>query len=105
MYNSVKSRSKSAHKEYCATYGTTFTLVKCWKILKDHGKWKAVEMPLYLNSCKSGGSKKLRTSKTSSHDTLRSTHIGLDLNDKAADSEDEEVQEVRPIGWDKLKKI
>ncbi|GJT45913.1 hypothetical protein Tco_0954628 [Tanacetum coccineum] len=54
--------------------------------------------------CKSGGSKKLRTSKTTSHGTSRLTHIGLDLNDKVADSKDEEVQEVRPIGWDKLKK-
>ncbi|GKC91311.1 hypothetical protein Tco_1151960 [Tanacetum coccineum] len=48
IYNSVKSRYKSdanesyyydlAHKEYRALYGTTFTLVECWKLLKDHSK-------------------------------------------------------------------
>ncbi|GJT08784.1 hypothetical protein Tco_0843246 [Tanacetum coccineum] len=33
-----------------------------------------------------------------------SVHIGLDLNDEAADSEDVDVQEVAPIGRDRTKK-
>ncbi|GKA96184.1 hypothetical protein Tco_0818279 [Tanacetum coccineum] len=61
-------------------------------------------MPLYMKKCKSSGSKKSRTSETTLHDTSDSTHIGLDLNDEAIDSEDEEVEEVRPIGWDMAKK-
>ncbi|GKA48204.1 hypothetical protein Tco_0741162 [Tanacetum coccineum] len=43
--------------------------------------------------------------ETTSHDTSDSTHVGLDLNDEATDSvEDEDVQEVRPMGRDKAKK-
>ncbi|GJW63349.1 hypothetical protein Tco_0115233 [Tanacetum coccineum] len=48
--------------------------------------------------------KKSRTSETTTHATLDSTHIGLDLNDKAANSEDVEVQDVRRMGQDMSKK-
>ncbi|GJV92951.1 hypothetical protein Tco_1540764 [Tanacetum coccineum] len=50
-----------------------------------------------------GGSKKSWTSKTTSHDTSDSLHIGLDLNDEVVDSEDVEV-EVRHMGQDRSKK-
>ncbi|GJU98930.1 hypothetical protein Tco_1328201 [Tanacetum coccineum] len=49
-------------------------------------------------------SKKSRTSETTSQGNLDSTHIGLNLNDKATDSEDVEVQEVPPMGRDRVKK-
>ncbi|GKA27798.1 hypothetical protein Tco_0713966 [Tanacetum coccineum] len=51
-----------------------------------------------------GGSKKSRISKTTSHDTSDLAHIGLDLYDEAANYEDLEVQEVRPMGQDMYKK-
>nr|GEX78135.1 hypothetical protein [Tanacetum cinerariifolium] len=43
--------------------------------------------------------------ETTSHDTSDSAHIGLDLNDEATDSEDEEVHETRPIGQYMAKKM
>nr|GEU88931.1 hypothetical protein [Tanacetum cinerariifolium] len=61
-------------------------------------------MSLYLRTCKSGGSKKSWTSKTTSHGTSDSLHIGLDLNNEAVDLEDVEVQEVRHMGRDMSKK-
>ncbi|GKF59712.1 hypothetical protein Tco_0176498 [Tanacetum coccineum] len=61
-------------------------------------------MPKYLKNCKGGASKKSRTSETTSHGTSDSAHFGLNLNNEADDSEDVEIQEVRPIGRDKSKK-
>ncbi|GJR15531.1 hypothetical protein Tco_0798183 [Tanacetum coccineum] len=56
----------------------------------------------FLNLKKS--SKKSRISQTTSQDNSDSAHIGLNVNDEAADSDDVEVQEVRPIGRDATKK-
>ena len=50
------------------------------------------------------GLKKSKTSETTSHTTSDSTHGGFNLNDKATDSKDVEVWEVRPTGRDKAKK-
>ncbi|GKD36919.1 hypothetical protein Tco_1257126 [Tanacetum coccineum] len=44
-----------------------------------------------------------KTSKTTSHGTLDSTHIALELNDKATDSEDVEVQEERELEMEDLR--
>ncbi|GJS26461.1 ribonuclease H-like domain-containing protein [Tanacetum coccineum] len=85
IYNSVRDRHQSgscdntvyqeAELEYRTIYNAPFTLTECWKILKDHPKWK----------------KEIR--------------IGVNLNDEAADSEDVEAQEVpAPIGRDRAKK-
>ncbi|GJR73283.1 glutathione S-transferase T3-like protein [Tanacetum coccineum] len=114
MYNSTKSRNqsgscgntiyKTAEKEYRAYYCSAFPTVECWKILKDHKKWTTVEYPKYL-STKYLGSKNLRTLETTSHCTSDSAHIGLDLNDEATDSGDEEVQETRQMGRDKAKRM
>nr|GEZ96209.1 hypothetical protein [Tanacetum cinerariifolium] len=60
------------------------------KIFNDHSKWKYVEMPKFLKSKKTS-SKQSRTLETTSYGTSDSTHVGLDLNDEAADSEDVEV--------------
>ncbi|GJS43275.1 glutathione S-transferase T3-like protein [Tanacetum coccineum] len=105
-YNGAKSRHHGgacensiyqvSEKEYREISRTLFPIVECWKIVKDHQKWKYVEIPKFLKS-KNPSSKKSRTSKTTSHGTLDSTHIALELNDKATDSEDVEVQEVRPV--------
>ncbi|GJS27731.1 hypothetical protein Tco_0488351 [Tanacetum coccineum] len=70
---------------------------------EDHSKWRKVEMPKFFNSKKTS-SKKSRTSETTSQGNSDSAHIGVDLNDEAADSEDVEVQEVRPMGRDAAKK-
>nr|GEW49513.1 hypothetical protein [Tanacetum cinerariifolium] len=61
-------------------------------------------MPKYLKT-KKPSSRQSRTSKTTSHDTSDSTRIGLDLNDEATDTGDEEVEEVRPVGRDMTKKM
>ncbi|GJQ96797.1 hypothetical protein Tco_0007936 [Tanacetum coccineum] len=45
------------------------------------------------------------TSETTSHGTSDSTRIGLDLNDEATDSGDEEVEDVRSVGRDMAKKM
>nr|GEV77149.1 hypothetical protein [Tanacetum cinerariifolium] len=44
------------------------------------------------------------TSETTSQGNSNSSHIGLNLNDEAADSEDVNVQEVAPMGRDRAKK-
>ncbi|GKB97472.1 glutathione S-transferase T3-like protein [Tanacetum coccineum] len=113
IYNSVKDRLQSgacdniiyheAKIEYRTIYHSAFALTECWKILKDYSKWRKVKMPKFFNSKKTS-SKKSRTSETTSQGNSDSTHIGVDLNDEAADSEDVEVQEVRPMGRDAAKK-
>ncbi|GJT77616.1 hypothetical protein Tco_1044341 [Tanacetum coccineum] len=88
----------------------SYDLVNCkWKnkirpkILKDHSKWKKVEMPKFYKFKKSS-SKKLRTSETTSQGNSDSAHIGLNLNGEPADLEDVDVQEVAPMGRDWAKK-
>ncbi|GKA64719.1 hypothetical protein Tco_0764426 [Tanacetum coccineum] len=67
-------------------------------------KWKKVEMPKFYKS-KQSSSKKSRTSENTSQGNSDSAHIDVNLNDEAADSEDEEAQEVpAPIGRDRAKK-
>ncbi|GKD63622.1 hypothetical protein Tco_1305730 [Tanacetum coccineum] len=73
------------------------------EVAVDHSKWRKVEMPKFFKSKKTSF-KKSRTSETTSQGNSDSAHIGLDLNDEAADSEDAEVQEVRPMGRDRAKK-
>nr|GEW31941.1 hypothetical protein [Tanacetum cinerariifolium] len=103
IYNSVRDRHQrgscdnivyqEAELEYRTIYNAPFTLTECWKILKDHPKWKKVEMTKFYKS------KKSRTSENTSQGNSDSTHIGVNLNDEAADSEDVEAQEVpAPIG-------
>ncbi|GJY76980.1 glutathione S-transferase T3-like protein [Tanacetum coccineum] len=95
---------QEAELEYRTIYNAPFTLTECWKILKDHPKWKKVEMPKFYKSKKSS-SKKSRTSENTSQGNLYSAHIGVNLNDEAADSEDVEAQEVpAPMGRDRAKK-
>ncbi|GJR20238.1 GTP-binding protein OBGC, chloroplastic [Tanacetum coccineum] len=90
IYNSVRDRHQSgscdntvyqeAELEYCTIYNALFTLTECWKIVKDHPKWKK------------------------SQDISDSTTLWGELNDEAADSEDVEAQEVpAPIGRDRAK--
>ncbi|GKB22797.1 hypothetical protein Tco_0862198, partial [Tanacetum coccineum] len=72
-------------------------------------KWKnrirhKVEMPKFYKSKKSS-SKNSRTSKNTSQENSDSAHIGVNLNDEAADSEDVEAQEVPALmGRDRAKK-
>nr|GEZ75209.1 glutathione S-transferase T3-like [Tanacetum cinerariifolium] len=114
IYNSVQDRHQSgscdnivyqeAELEYRTIYNAHFTLTECWKILKDHPKWKKGEMPKFYKSKKSS-SKKSRTSENTSQRNSDSAHIGVNLNDEAADSEDVEAQEVpAPMGRDRAKK-
>ncbi|GKC00167.1 hypothetical protein Tco_0986303 [Tanacetum coccineum] len=85
IYNSVRDRHQSgscdntvyqeAELEYRTIYNAPFTLTECWKILKDHPKWKKVEMPKFYKSKKSS-SKKSRTSENTSQGNSDSAHIG-----------------------------
>ncbi|GKA34429.1 hypothetical protein Tco_0720858 [Tanacetum coccineum] len=93
IYNSVRDRYQSgscdntvyqeAELEYRIIYKSSFTLTECWKILKDHPKWKKVEMPKFYKS-KQSSSKKSRTSENTSQENSVSAHIGVNLNDEAA---------------------
>ncbi|GKD62813.1 hypothetical protein Tco_1300322 [Tanacetum coccineum] len=61
-------------------------------------------MPKFFKS-KQSSSKKSRISENTSQENSDSTHIGVNLNDEAADSEVVEAQEVpAPIGRDRAKK-
>ncbi|GJW64698.1 hypothetical protein Tco_0116582 [Tanacetum coccineum] len=72
--------------------------------MKDHPKWKKVEMPKFYKSKKSS-SKKSRTSENTSQGNSDTAHIGVNLNDETADSDDVEAQEVpAPMGRDRAKK-
>ncbi|GKD29699.1 glutathione S-transferase T3-like protein [Tanacetum coccineum] len=106
-YDSVNCKWKNRIRpklEYRTIYNAPFTLTECWKILKDHPKWKKVEMPKFYKS-KQSSSKKSRTSENTSQGNSDLAHIGVNLNDEAADSEDVEAQEVpAPIGRDRAKK-
>ncbi|GJU84855.1 hypothetical protein Tco_1292401 [Tanacetum coccineum] len=70
--------------------------------VEGNGKKAArVEMSKFYKSKKSS-SKKSRTSENTSQGNSDSTHIGVNLNDEAADSEDVEAQEVpAPMGRDR----
>nr|GFD18301.1 hypothetical protein [Tanacetum cinerariifolium] len=81
---------QEAELEYRTIYNAPFALDDCWKILKNHPKWKKVEIPKFHKSKKSSF-KKSRTSETTSQGDSDSTHIGLNLNDEAAYSEDVNV--------------
>nr|GEY88650.1 hypothetical protein [Tanacetum cinerariifolium] len=104
IYNSVRDRHQSgsrdnivyqeAELEYRTIYNAPFTLTECWKILKDHPKWKKVEMTKFYKSKKSS-SKKSRTLENTPQGNLDSVHISVNLNDEAADSEDVEAQEMK----------
>ncbi|GJY11909.1 integrase, catalytic region, zinc finger, CCHC-type containing protein [Tanacetum coccineum] len=83
--------------EYRTIYNAPFTLTECWKILKDHPKWKKVEMPKFYKS-KQSSSKKSRTSENTSQGNSDSAHIGVNLNDEAADSEEMKLRFLQPIG-------
>ncbi|GJU55040.1 hypothetical protein Tco_1228754 [Tanacetum coccineum] len=52
------------------------------------------------NSIERNGKKETGTSETTSQGNSDSTHIGVDLNNEAADSEDVEVQDVTPPNSD-----
>ncbi|GJX46590.1 glutathione S-transferase T3-like protein [Tanacetum coccineum] len=104
IYNSVRDRHQSgscdntvyqeAELEYRTIYNAPFTLTECWKILKDHPKWKKVEMPKFYIKSKQSSSKKSRTSENTSQGNSDLAHIGVNLNDEAADSEDVEAKSV-----------
>nr|GEY56083.1 hypothetical protein [Tanacetum cinerariifolium] len=65
---------------------------------------KRLKCQSFINPKKSS-SKKSRTSENTSQGNSDSTHIGMNLNDEAADSEDVEAQEVpAPMGRDRAKK-
>nr|GEW48803.1 hypothetical protein [Tanacetum cinerariifolium] len=61
---------------------------------------KKVEYPMYFKA-KYLGSKKSRTLESASD----SAHNGLNLNDEAANLGDEEIEESRPMGQDKTKRM
>nr|GEW60989.1 hypothetical protein [Tanacetum cinerariifolium] len=81
-------------------------LCKAWVLdgsNRDHSKWRKVEMPKFFKTKKTSF-KKSRTSETTSQGNSDSAYIGVDLNDEATNSEDVEVQEVRPMYRDRAKK-
>nr|GEX40014.1 hypothetical protein [Tanacetum cinerariifolium] len=75
---------QKAIDEYRAEYGLHFTLLHAWRLLKDHKKWKEVELPKIRGQGHLG-----KKSKSNSLNTSESAHV---------------VQEARPVGGDKAKK-
>ena len=76
---------QKAIDEYRDEYGSHFTLLHAWSLLKDHKKWKEVELPIIRGHGRLG--KKL---KSTSFNTSESAHV---------------VQGTRPAaGVDKAKK-
>ncbi|GJR16521.1 hypothetical protein Tco_0799173 [Tanacetum coccineum] len=78
IYNSVRDRHQSgscdntvyqeAELEYHTIYNAPFTLTECWKILKDHPKWKKAQeipAPIGQDRAKKKGSSSGARSKTS----------------------------------------
>nr|GEW36295.1 hypothetical protein [Tanacetum cinerariifolium]GEW56579.1 hypothetical protein [Tanacetum cinerariifolium] len=66
-------------------------------------KMEKIEMPKFYKS-KQIIFQKIKDTKTTSQSNSDSAHIGLNLNDEAADSMDVNVQEVKPMGQDRAKK-
>ncbi|GJZ36652.1 hypothetical protein Tco_0582843 [Tanacetum coccineum] len=65
-----------------------------FEILKTHPKWKNLEIPKFYKS-KQSSSKNSRTSENTSQENSDSAHIGANLNDEAAASDEvEKLQEV-----------
>ncbi|GKC96295.1 ribonuclease H-like domain-containing protein [Tanacetum coccineum] len=71
--------------------GIPFKLRHCWEILKDHPKWQEIALPKF--STRSGGSKRRKSSGSSSFNT-KSGEASINLNTNVGDNDEDEVQEV-----------
>ncbi|GJU53310.1 ribonuclease H-like domain-containing protein [Tanacetum coccineum] len=81
--------------------GIPFKLHHCWEILKDRPKWQKMALPKF--STGSGGSKRHKSSGSSSFNT-QSWEASINLNTNVDDNDEDEVQEVqRPEGRDKAR--
>nr|GEV51379.1 hypothetical protein [Tanacetum cinerariifolium] len=90
-YDSVnckwKNRICPKVSQFCEIYNS----------VKDRHQSGACDATIYQEA-------KIETSETTSQGNSDSAHIGLNLNDEAANSEDAEVQEVPRMGRDRAKK-
>ncbi|GJS03576.1 glutathione S-transferase T3-like protein [Tanacetum coccineum] len=78
-----------------------FKLRHCWEILKDRPKWQEIAIPKF--STESGGSKRHKSSGSSSFNT-ESGEASINLNTNVGDNDEDEVQEIRrPEGRDKAR--
>nr|GFA12955.1 hypothetical protein [Tanacetum cinerariifolium] len=73
----------------------------CWEVLKDRPKWQEIALPKF--STGSGGSKRHKSSGSSSFNT-ESGEASINLNTNVGDNDEDEVQEIRrPDGRDKAR--
>ncbi|GJT78982.1 glutathione S-transferase T3-like protein [Tanacetum coccineum] len=81
--------------------GLPFKLRHCWEILKDRPKWQEIAIPKFATE--SGGSKRRKSSGSSSFNT-ESGEASINLNTNVGDNNEDEVQEIRrPEGRDKAR--
>ncbi|GKA22952.1 glutathione S-transferase T3-like protein [Tanacetum coccineum] len=71
-----------------------------WDILKDRPKWQEIALPKFLTW--SGGSKRHKSSGSSSFNT-ESREQSINLNTIVGDTDEDEVQEIRPEDRDKAR--
>nr|GEU69292.1 hypothetical protein [Tanacetum cinerariifolium] len=69
-----------------------FKLRHCWEILKDILKWQEIELPNF--STESGGSKRHKSSVTSSFNT-ESGEACINLNTNVCENNEDEVEKIR----------
>ncbi|GJR72345.1 glutathione S-transferase T3-like protein [Tanacetum coccineum] len=78
-----------------------FKLRHCWEILKDLPKWQEIATPKF--STGSGGSKRHKSSGSSSFNT-ESGEASINLNTNVGDNDEDEVHKIRrPKGRDKAR--
>ncbi|GJU35001.1 zinc finger BED domain-containing protein RICESLEEPER 2-like protein [Tanacetum coccineum] len=87
--------------DYEAEHRMQLTLRHCWEVLKGSLKWMEYEVPKFLSNPQ--GSKRYKTSRSSSFNT-ESGDASINLNVDVGDDEEDEVQEVRrPMSRDQVK--
>nr|GEZ91009.1 hypothetical protein [Tanacetum cinerariifolium] len=90
-YNSVNCKWKNRIRPKVSQF------FKIYNSVKDRHQCGACDTTIYQES-------EIKTSETTSQGNSDSAHIGVEINDEAADSKDVEVQVVRPLGQDAAKK-
>nr|GEX84177.1 RNA-directed DNA polymerase, eukaryota [Tanacetum cinerariifolium] len=101
---------QKALTHYQAEYGVPFTLLYCWKALKDSEKWRSGEIPKFMQERQDGMNKRYKSSGSSSFNTKDSGEGSINLNTTVGtedENEMEKVQEVRrpkPMGTDQAKR-
>nr|GEY89013.1 hypothetical protein [Tanacetum cinerariifolium] len=80
--------------DYQAQYGVPFTLLHCWKDLKDSEKWRSGEIPKFMQERQDGMNKRYKSSGSSSFNTKDSGEGSINLNTTVGTEDENEMEEV-----------